>query len=490
MVKKMEIKSIWTKDIHLKEVNNLKDNIDVDVLIIGGGLTGISCAYYLKDNNLKIAVVEKNSVGMGVTSRTTGKINYLQETIYSDLEERYSYDVAKRYYESQVLAISEFERIIKNEEINCNFEQVKSYIFTNKGSEVDNIKLEENILESFGVEVNRYTFMDNDLKCKYAISVNDTYTYHPLKFLYSLRNIIESKGINIYEQTEIIEIVKKSDSYICYTKDNKIVAKKVIIACHYPFFLEPYMMPLKVYTEKSYIVVGKTNDYKRESLITTSMPVKSIRYFDNKYVFYLGNSHNICNKLNEVENFNNTLREAQMLGIKAEYIWSNDDMMSIDRIPYIGRLEKDNENLLIGTAYSTWGMTNGLLAGYILSNMVNGKRTDYDDIFDPLRVCSLACFLNIGSSIKSFIQNKVVKNKEWYTNRIKYETRNGKKVAIYIEDNKEYVVLSNCPHMGCTLLFNEIEKTWDCPCHASRFDLNGKCIKGPSSYDISYKEES
>ncbi|MGN1371777.1 MAG: FAD-dependent oxidoreductase [Candidatus Coprovivens sp.] len=486
----MEIKSIWTKDIHLKEVNSLKDNIDVDVLIIGGGLTGISCAYYLKDNNLKIAVVEKNNVGMGVTSRTTGKINYLQETIYSDLEERYSYEVAKRYYESQVLAIDEFKRIIKNEEINCNFEQVKSYIFTNKSSEVDNIKLEENILESFGVEVNRYTFMDNDLKCKYAISVNDTYTYHPLKFLYSLRNIIESQGINIYEKTEIIEIVKKSDSYICYTKDNKIVAKKVIIACHYPFFLKPYMMPLKVYTEKSYIVVGKTNDYKRESLITTSMPVKSIRYFGNKYVFYLGNSHNICNKLNEVENFNNTLREAQMLGIKAEYIWSNDDMMSIDRIPYIGRLEKDNENLLIGTAYSTWGMTNGLLAGYILSNMVNGKRTDYDDIFDPLRVCSLDCFLNMGSSIKSFIQNKVVKNKEWYSNRIKYETRNGKKVAVYIDDNKEYVVLSNCPHMGCTLIFNEIEKTWDCPCHASKFDLNGKCIKGPSSYDISYREES
>lgn len=496
MVNKMKKESFWKQGITIGNIKNLTSDMEVDVLIIGGGLTGLSSAYYLRNSNLKICIVEQGYVGMGVTSKTTGKINYLQETIYSDLESKYSYDIAKKYYESQKFAISEFERIIKNEKIKCNFEKTKAYIFTNKSSEVENIKIEQNILESFGVKLESHSKLNNCLKCKYAISVDDTYTYHPLKFLYSLKKIIESKGINVYEQTRIKEMIKVKEGYVCYTDNSKILAKKVILACHYPFFLKPYMMPVKVYTEKSYIVVGKTDDYKKESLITSDIPVKSIRYYkdDYEYMFYLSNSHNICNKLDEKDNFNKVLNEAKVLGIKADYIWSNDDMMSVDRIPYIGRLEKDNDNLFIGTAYSTWGMTNGLLAGHILSNMVKGIKTEYNELFNPLRVCKITniggCLVNMGSNLKSIVENKVVKNKSWYSDKVRFEMRNGKSVEIYNDGVKEHVVLSNCPHMGCTLLFNEVEKTWDCPCHASRFDLDGKCIKGPSSYDISYKEES
>lgn len=490
----MKKESFWKQEITIGNTKKLTRDIEVDVLIIGGGLTGISSAYYLRDSNLKVCLVEQGYVGMGVTSKTTGKINYLQETIYSDLESKYSYDIAKKYYDSQKFAISEFEKIIKDEKINCNFEKTKAYIFTNKSSEVENIKIEQNILESFGVKLEEHSKLNNCLKCKYAISVDDTYTYHPLKFLYSLKKIIETNGINIYEQTRIKEMIKVKEGYVCYTDNSKILAKKVIIACHYPFFLKPYMMPVKVYTEKSYIVVGKTDDYKKESLITSDVPVKSIRYYNNEYMFYLGKSHNICNSLNDKDNFNKVINEAKVLGIKVDYIWSNDDMMSVDKIPYIGRLEKDNDNLLIGTAYSTWGMTNGLLAGYILSNMVRGIKTKYDELFDPLRVCKVtnigSCMINMGSNLKSIVENKISKNKKWYSDKVKFEMRNGKSVAIYNDGVKEHVVLSNCPHMGCTLLFNEVEKTWDCPCHASRFDLDGKCIKGPSSYDISYKEES
>ena len=490
----MNKETFWLKDISYKKEEKLNKNINVDVLIIGGGLTGISCAYYLKDSKLKICLVEQGNIGMGVTSKTTGKINYLQETIYSDLEEKYSFNVAKKYYESQRFAIKEFERIIKKENIDCNLEKVKSYIFTNNKIEIDNIKLEKNILEEFGVDVKEYNNDNNIIKFKYGISVDDTYVYHPLKFIYSLKNIIDNSDIDIYENTRVKELIKGKEGYICYTDDHIIRAKQIILACHYPFFLKPFMMPLKVYTEKSYIVVGKYDNCKKESLITSSMPVKSIRYYDDKYVFYLSKSHNICNKLNDKNNFETVIDDVNKLGVNCEYIWSNDDMMSIDKIPYIGRIEKDNDNLLIGTAYSTWGMTNGLLAGYILSNIVKGIKNKYEDIFDPLRVSKISnagkCIINISSNLKSIVENKIVKNKDWYNEKIKFEIRNGKNVAIYKDDKKEYVVLSNCPHMGCTLLFNEIEKTWDCPCHASRFNLEGKCIKGPSTYDISYKEES
>ncbi len=496
LVNSMKKESFWIQDISINNTKSLNEDIKTDILIIGGGLTGISSAYYLRNSKLRVCVVEQGYVGMGVTSKTTGKINYLQETIYSDLKDKYSYEIAEKYYNSQKLAIKEFEKIIKDENIECNFEKTKAYVFTNGSNEIRKIKLEKDILESFGVKVHEYTSLNNNLKCKYAIAVDDTYTYHPLKFLYSLKKNIENSGIDIYEQTRIVEMIKIKDGYVCYTAKNKIYAKKVILACHYPFFLKPYMMPLKVYTEKSYIVVGKNKEYKNESLITSAMPVKSIRYYrdDLKYMFYLSNSHNICNKLNEKENYSNVLNEAKVLGVEADYVWDNDDMISVDRMPYIGRLEKDNDSLLIGTAYSTWGMTNGLLAGYILSNMIKGIKTGYEELFNPLRSCSIGniwgYLVNMGSSLKSIVENKIVKNKKWYSDKVRFETRNGKSVAIYNDGEREYIVLSNCPHMGCTLIFNEVEKTWDCPCHASRYDLNGKCIKGPSTYDISYKEEN
>ena len=495
MVNIMMKKEFWSKDIKQEKVNVLKDDIDVDILIIGGGLTGLNTAYYLRDTNLNICLVEQGIVGMGVTSRTTGKINYLQETIYSDLEKKYSYEVARKYYYSQKFAIDEIKRIIEKESIDCNLERVSSYVYTNKIDEVDKIKREKSILKKFGCNVREHNKLSNGLDCKYGISVNDTYVFHPLKYLYKLKELVNNSNIKIYENTRIKYMKHTKEGYVCFTDTGKIGAKKVILACHYPFFLIPYMMPLKVYTEKSYVTVSKVKDYKNESYITSSLPVTSVRYYkdDSNYMFYLSNSHNICNRLDENSNFSNVIRNARKIGINPEYAWSNDDMMSVDGMAYIGKLEKDNDNLLIGTAYSTWGMTNSLLAGFILSNMIKGYKTNYDELFDPLRVVSLSnigsYMVNIGSSLKSIVENKLVKNKDWYSNNVKFEVRNGKKIAIYNDGEKEHIVLSNCPHMGCTLVFNEYEKTWDCPCHASRYNIDGKCIKGPSTYDISYKKE-
>lgn len=495
MVIILKRESVWIKDIKIDNVNSLNKNIDVDVLIIGGGITGISSAYYLKDSKLNVCVVEQGYIGMGVTSKTTGKINYLQETIYSDLEEKYSYDVARKYYDSQKFAIYELIKIIENETIDCNLEKVESYVFTSKKSEIENIKFEKDILERFGVSVKEHFKLGNKLDCKYAISVGDTYVFHPLKYLYKLKKIVLDSGIKIYEQTRIKEIKKNEESYVCFFENGRINAKKIILACHYPFFLKPYMMPLKVYTEKSYVTASKVKDYKNETFITSSIPVKSVRYHKgkNNYMIYLSSSHNICNQLNEENNFKKVVEETKRMGLKPDYIWANDDVMSVDGMPYIGRIERNNDSLLLGSGFSTWGMTNGTLAGYCLSRMILGKNTDYDEIFDPMRACSLnnigSCLVNAGSSLKSIVENKLVKNKKWYSDNVKFEVRNGKNVAIYNDGKREHIVLSNCPHMGCTLLFNEFEKTWDCPCHASRFDLDGKVIKGPSSYDISYNEK-
>ena len=164
--------------------------------------------------------------------------------------------------------------------------------------------------------------------------------------------------------------------------------------------------------------------------------------------------------------------------------------MTYDLLPFIGFID---DNLLIGTGYNTWGMTNGFLAGWIISDLMLGNKNKYSSLFNPLRGINLGKVVNfptiLGSSAFSFAKSKLCKNKSWYSSNVKFEKRNGKDVAIYVDENKkEHIVYNKCPHLKCSLIFNEVEKTWDCPCHGSRFDLDGKCIEGPSNYDISYRK--
>ncbi len=450
----------------------------------------------MRDSNLKICLVDQGIIAQGTSLKTTGKLNYLQELIYSNLVSKYSFEVAKLYLESQKLAIKAVKDIIDQEQIDCNFEQVSSFVFTNKEDEVDKIKEEKKILESLFIKVNEHKNIPLNLNSLYAISVNDTAIFHPYKYLTKLKKLCKESNVEMYEKTKITDIKKVNDKYICKSNNYSIKAKKVILACHYPYFLRPFLLPLKTYIEKSYICAANTVDYYKNTFITSSLPCKSLRYHksDKNYIIFLNGSHNICNNLNYTKNFEQLISEAKQIGINPEYIWSNDDLMTPDRIPYIGKIQKGNSDLLLATGFNTWGMTNGTLAGMILSDIILGRKNKFEDMVDPLRVNNFkylnGYLLNISSNIKSYVQNYVYKNKQWYTPCVKFESRNGKSIAIYKEKGNEYIVYNKCPHLGCSLIFNEIEKTWDCPCHASRFNLEGKCIKGPSNYNISYKEKN
>jgi Rieske Fe-S protein len=315
--------------------------------------------------------------------------------------------------------------------------------------------------------------------------------FHPLKYLLSLKEICLKNGIQIYESTKIYKIQKEKEGYICKTNNHKIKAKKVVLACHYPFFVFPFFMPIKTYIEKSYITASKVEKNEKKTYITSKNPTKSIRYYEDKipYLIYLRNSHKIGNDLNEEKNFSDTLLDAEKKNLKPEYIWSNTDIMTYDQLPFIGKIGK---NLFIATGYNTWGMTNGTIAGQIISDLILEKENPYENLFNPHRKSfknKVKTYpKNIFMNTKSYLQNKLFKKKKWYPNTLTFKIKHGKSIAIYKENGKEHIVYTKCPHMGCTLVFNEFEKTWDCPCHASKFDIDGKCIQGPSLYDIGYKK--
>ena len=489
MVINMINKSIWLDVEKKSSFSRLENDLDVDVLIIGGGLTGVSCAYQLSDSNLKVCLVEKNLIGHGVTSRTTGKLTYLQENIYSKLKTFHGEEKAKLYLESQKDAIKLVKKIIDENKIECDLEKVSSYVFSS--DEDGKLEKEIDLLNKFDVDLKLTNTFPTGEDVSSSYYVEDTYVFHPIKYLYKLVDICKDRNIDIYEDTKVISIDRDNDLFICRTDDNIIRTKYVILAVHYPYFLFPFLMPFKSYLEKSYIEAFKVEKDYKFSAINISKPVVSIRYQNdekNIYQLYLTNSHNYCVKNNEEKNFNQLLRCKDK---DADYLWSNKDIITNDLLPYIGRL--NDSNILIGTGYNTWGMTNGSLAGKILSDIVLGRKNKYVELFNPHRQLNLGTLVSfpvaLWSSAYSFIKTKVKKNKGWYSDNVKFEKRNGKNVGVYIDESGvEHIVYNLCPHMKCSLIFNEIEKTWDCPCHGSRFDIDGKVIEGPSNYNITFRE--
>ena len=483
----MKIKPLWLENMTANNSKKLKESKNVDVLIIGGGITGISTAYHLRNNKLKVCLVEQNLVGQGVTARTTGKLTYLQENIYTKLK-----DKGMMYYKSQKDAIKLVENIIKKNNIECDYKIVDSYIYTDQDNEINKVKQEQTYLKQLNINYKEHTKLPFDVDCKYAISVSDTAIFHPLKYLNQLKKIIISSGVDVYENSRVTSIEKSYNKYVCIVNDKEVIANKVIIASHYPFFLYPYFIPLKTYIEKSYICACSVDKIKDFSAITISKSVVSLRSEKDKgkeYVIYLNGTHNLCTKCNNKDNFNNLLNDLEKLNLKPDFIWSNQDIMTEDSLPYIGYID---DNLLIGTGYNTWGMTNGSIAGKILSDLILTGHSEYKELFDPKRSKNFNALkypLNMAYNIKSFVGNKIIKNKSWYNDNIKFTKINDKNVAIYIDENKkEHIVYNICPHLKCSLIFNEVEKTWDCPCHGSRFDMDGKCIFGPSNRDITFKE--
>ena len=471
--------SIWNLNEKKRNIKELNKDIETDILIIGGGLTGLNSAYFLKDK--KVCVVDANLIGHGVTLNSTAKINYLQDKIYTKVSNK------KEYLKSQIYAIKLLKKIIEKETKQCDFEKVKSYLFAHNKKEIEVLNNEITFLKENDINI-KEDKMPIDIKSYASYSVEDTYIFNPIKYLNSLYEILINNNIQIYENTKITKIEKDNNMYISYTPKYKIKSKIVILACHYPYFIFPLFFPIKSTIEKSYIIISKVNKDLKFTAINTSNPIYSIRFYNdgkNIYQISLSESHEIGFSQNDEEHFNKLKNRFKIKSKDIVMKYSNVDIITPDYMPFIGKLKND---MYIGCGYNTWGMTNSVLAAKILSDLILNKENNYSKLFDPNRFTPknlLKLPYILFSQTKSYIGSKLLKNKSWYKN-VKFEDN----IAIYKDKNGfKHKVINKCPHLGCGLIFNQEELTWDCPCHSSRFDIDGNCIKGPSNYNICYKDK-
>ena len=477
--------SIWEQGVKIPSFSKLDKNKKVNVLIIGGGFSGIHSLYKLKEEK-NICLVEANTLGCGVSKNTTGKLTYLQDSTLGYLIKKGKLNEAKLYFKSQMNGIQEYLKIIKEEKIDCNLEKVSSYLVTNQEKYISDLEQIKEFLKGEGVLV-KDAIPEKSLHFLAGICVLNTYVFHPLKFL---KGIIEKlSNQEIYENTRIVTINKIQDHYECITEEGiTIFAQKVIVACHYPFFLFPYFLPIKTSIEKSYIIAKKVSENLKYSYITMESPSISSRFYqdgDQIYQLILGKSHSTSVFQNDLQNFHEVKEENQMEEESIVSSWSNVDIKTFDHMPFIGELK---ENLYLITGFETWGMIQSLVSANIIKDLIEKKHSEFIDFFSPKRalikkiICS-PFYLALNGY--SFLKSKFYQ-KDWYSSNVTFYRKNGKLLASVQDEKGIHVVNPVCPHMKCGLIYNEKEKTWDCPCHSSKFDIDGKVLKGPTKKSISY----
>lgn len=451
-------------------VSSLDNNQEMDIAIIGGGITGLTTAYYLKDTNKRIALFDKGKIGCEITSNTTGKITYLQGDIYQKLGKA----KGREYYSSQKYAIDSLLKIISCERIDCDLEKVPMIVFTSDIKNVDKIDKEKELIEEFG----SVTFPVSNEKIKRGFGVNDSYIFHPLKYLAGLTRVLKNK-ISFYEDTMVFDMKKEEDYYVIRTVKGDFKAKKVVIACFYPFFIIPNFFPLKNYIQREYVNVARVKKKYDFSAINIDEDLHSIRFYKN-FLIYGSNRHRLTSEIDYGKHYQKSKDDfTNFFGVEPEFTWMNQDIVSHDLLPFIGKI---NSSLFLGVGYRGWGMTNGTLAGKIIADNILGYENSFDKLFSPGRI-GVSLFVN--SFLGTFHYMKVYAQSLWKKNNPSYIRFNGFTYAFYKDkEHKIHKIKLLCPHMKCHLVFNSYEKTWDCPCHGSRFDLDGNVICGPAKENL------
>lgn len=511
-------RSLWIDSCKIKKNSKLESEIDSEVCIIGGGLTGITSAYYLSKLGKKVIVLEKNRIGQHTSGNTTGKITSQHDLFYKYLTDSLGIEMAKQYLESNEQAIKNIEEIINEEGIDCDFEKQDAYIFTQDNNELDKIKDEVQTVQRLGLDAEFINGEEIPIKLKEcgnsdvdvplnednfhikkilgAIKFPNQASFNPIKYLNGLVNVIEGMGVSLYEDSKVIDVKKSNGIYTVYTEKGKINAKYVILACHYPIINEPGFYFMKMYQSTSYIIAVDPGDEKivEGMYINAETPTISFRtgkYNDKKILLIAGMDHKTGEKINLSDRYNKLEKIAQNLypNSKTLFKWNTEDCISLDKIPYIGEFSTLMPNMYVATGYKKWGMTTSNIAANIITDKILGRLNPYEDVFDSKRLKPIKNYKELTNMVKevsySLVINKLRKSHESLNDLKKGEGKiieiDNVKVGVYKDDEERiYAIKPVCAHLKCELSWNNLDKTWDCPCHGSRFDYKGNNIYDPA----------
>lgn len=475
----------------------LDQNISVDVAIIGGGITGITTAQFLSNQGLKVAVLEARKVGQGTTGQSTGNLYCTTEYPLQQLQDKYDLDTAQQVVLSRLEAMEHILNNISEYQIDCDLKKHPMYLFEkNDGIDIDK---EGEIAKKIGLRSEKIKNVDFPFDFDEGMVFPNQFQFNPLTYLQKLAQKVHSK-CEIYEDTCVLDIEERDDLIYLTANDFQIEAKYVVHATHTPKGLQvQYHTTLGPYREYGIAVKLKGDNYP-EGIFWGHFGDKkySVRSYgdeQNRYLICVGSMHKVGQADDNRENIQDLIDFVERYYDIEEvtHEWGGQNYKSADLLPYIGPKTAGSKEY-IATGYSTDGLVYGTLAAKIISDDIAGIENKYSKVFKANRHQPIKAgekftkeTVNVvGKLVGDFFKKgEDQKIAELLPDEGKLLQYKDGKYAVYKNPQGEVSAFSPiCPHMGCTVHWNKAEKTWDCPCHGSRFDTKGRVIEGPAYHGL------
>lgn len=428
--------SIWADTVKRNSFDALDGDVSTDVLVIGGGLCGILCAYMLDRAGIDYVLAEADTICGGVTGHTSAKITSQHGLIYHRLIEKFGIEKAAVYLEANEAAIKQYALLCRD--IDCDFEEQSSYVYS-LGNR-DKIEREMDALTKLGFSAKMCESLPLPFPIAAAVKFEGQAQFNVMKFASAI-----SKGLRIYERTKVLGLKGR----IAMTNGGVIRAKNIIVATHFPFINKHGAYFLKLYQHRSYVLALKNAPQIDGMYVDEAENGLSFRSYGDLLLLGGGSHRTGKNGGNwkELESF--TRKYYPQATVRNQ--WATQDCMSLDGMPYIGEYSPNTHGLYVATGFNKWGMTSSMVAAMLLTDIFTEKDNTYRQLFAPSRsMLHPQLAINTWESAANLLTPTV----------------------------------RRCPHLGCALKWNSSERSWDCPCHGSRFSENGKLLDNPATDDL------
>lgn len=476
------MESIWSKTCNIPPRGALRGNVETEVAVIGAGMAGLLTAAALQKAGKQVVVLEANRIGSGQTRYTTAKITAQHGLFARKRIQALGEDRARRYASANLAAVEAYRALIRAEGIDCELEETNAYVY---GDDRRQLEQEAEAEARLGLPASLVRDPDIPGGAAWAVRVERQAQFHPLKFLKAV-----SEPLTIYEATP----VRRVEHHRLLTASGTVRAEHVVFACHYPFVNFPGLYFARVHQERSYVLALENARCPDGIWIGAESGGYSFRRYGD--LLLLGGGGHRTGE-NHAGGHYEALRmqAARWFPDSREAAhWSAQDCMTADGAPYIGPYAKSRPYWYVATGFEKWGMTGSMVSATLLCDRICGRENPYAEVFTPGRLDAEAVRAIAGEGghaikglTKQLLQLPTEQAEQLPRGHGGIVRLHGKKAGVYKDENGViHAVDVRCPHLGCQLEWNPDEKSWDCPCHGSRFDFRGKLISGPAQNELKW----
>lgn len=474
-------------------------DLNVDVAIVGGGIVGITTARMLKDQGLTVAVVESQRVGRQATGKSTAKVTSQHGLLYQQLIKKYDQTQARRYADAQQSGLMLIRHLIEKYQIECDLETLPAYIYTTDPAHVSELEREATLARQLGLPASVTNVSGLPFGVQAALRFEGQAQIHPVNFVAQLAHTLPGDGSHVFEQSPVISWEPQS----VVTTGGTITASHVILATQLPLGLTGGYYT-KAFPHAEPVIAARVASELDGMYLSAGSPLRSIRTHRNAqgdvYLLAAGDSFKPGETTAQRESFQalEAWISEHFGPMTVTHRWINEDFSAMDSVPFVGRSSRSG--YLVATGFSGWGFTNGAAAAIMLRDIITGTRNDWQALFDADRINPVAggtTFLKESAGVVSKLAKGYIKSSpvgspdELAAGEAAVMQIDKKKVAAYRDETGTLHTLSAvCTHLGCVVGWNATDRTWDCPCHGSRFSLAGHVISGPAVKPLApFKEE-